>query len=153
MPIEEIASPANGYSKIYPTPGTTAPAKNVAAVSAEQLEIQQEHHDWLNRAREKQAKNRRILALISRMESMLLDRDAKMASLVARIEVHESECMKPKKVSGLEEMEQQAGSKPTYGRYHIEHAAVREIFNHLEEDEERFKAQIENISEALLKSL
>ena len=153
MTVEQIAPLTNGHSKIYPTPETDTPAKNITTVSPERLEVQQEHLDWLNKARKAQVKNRRMLALISRLESMLLDRDAKMASLVARIESHELECMRPKMVSNLEEVDQQTPSTPVYGRYHIEHTAVREIFNHLDEDEKHFKGQIQDVIDALLKSL
>ena len=146
MHSEQIASPPNGHPKIYPASETDAPTKNIATVSTERLEIQQEHHDWLNKARKRQVKNRRMLALISRIESILLDRDAKMVSLVARIEAHEAE-------ANSMQMAQQIQPTPTYDRYHNEHAAVREIFNHLERNEEQFKTQIKDVIEALLRTL
>lgn len=154
MHAEQIHPEINGHQKTLSTPKRAITSKNdTATVSDEHFNMQHEHHNWLNKARKGQAKSRRLLALVSRLESMILDRDAKLMSLIARIEAHDSQTRWHDQVVNSDREDQKDHLDTVHNRYHTEHETVRRIFDHFEQDEQRFNAKIEDVVQALLRSL
>lgn len=111
--------------------------------------MQRQHDQWLNQARKAQVKNRRLLALLARLESIVLDRDATLASLIDRIETHEAQT----KWAAVDPTDRPSSSATAHRSYRAEHAAVSEIFNYFEADEGKFNGQIQGVVEALLRAL
>ncbi|MCB0208227.1 MAG: hypothetical protein KDJ52_02790 [Anaerolineae bacterium] len=153
MSTKQFVASTNGNPENHSTPEMDSSATDIASVHREHLNVQREHYEWLNVARKGQVKNRRMLALLARMESMILDRDAKLASLMARVEAHEAQVQWYNQTDDTVEPTHQIHLDAIHIRYRTEHATVREIFSHFEEDEEQFNTQIEDIVQALLRAL
>ncbi|MCB0168008.1 MAG: hypothetical protein KDI79_27515 [Anaerolineae bacterium] len=148
MNMKQVYSAVNGHPTASAVAETAAVDKTQKAVT-DHLEVQRQHQQWLNQARKAQVKNRRLLALLSRLESIVLDRDATLASLMDRIETHDAET----KWAAVAPADRSGGSATAHRSYRAEHAAVREIFDQFEGDEEKFNSHIRGVIEALLRVL
>ncbi|MCB0193881.1 MAG: hypothetical protein KDJ65_18165 [Anaerolineae bacterium] len=153
MSTKQISQLSNGNPENHTTLKPDALANKITIAHKEHLKVQREHYEWLNKARKGQVKSRRMLALLARIESMILDRDARIASLMARVEAHEAQIRWHDEAVSSDEIAHQSHLDAVHIRYRTEHAAVHEIFSHFEEDEEQFNAQIEDVVQALLRSL
>ena len=152
MNMKWNSSASNGHRTGPLSSETATSSAKVRTTAGEHLEVQRQHQQWLNQARKAQVKNRRLLALLSRLESIVLDRDATMASLVDRIETHDTQ-IKNSAPAAVDPTDWPSGSSTVHRSYRAEHAAVHEIFDHFEADEEKFNGQIEGVIEALLRAL
>lgn len=149
MNMNQLFSATNGH-QTAPTGSETAPSPDtVNAAARDHLAVQRQHDQWLNQARKAQVKNRRLLALLARLESIVLDRDATLASLIDRIETHEAQT----KWAAVDPTDRPSSSATAHRSYRAEHAAVRDIFDYFEADEEKFNGQVQGVIEALLRAL
>lgn len=149
MNMKQVFSAVNGHPTAPAASEIAAAPHKAKPTAVEHLEVQRQHDQWLNQARKAQVKNRRLLALLSRLESIVLDRDATLASLVDRIETHDAQT----KWAAVAPTDRPAGSATAHRSYRAEHTAVHEIFDQFEGDEEKFNSQIKGVIEALLRAL
>lgn len=108
-----------------------------------------EHVAWLTQIKKSQLQSRRVLALLTRIESIVRDRDAELEALSTRIETHEAhiqlhdiQIAEPDLSENDVEQEKLA---IVHERFRQEHEAVRKIFEGYDNEDRQYVAKLKNL--------